>query len=270
MARTLRGQHVSMIWIFFTVVSTYFQYVSSQNSGRPQQPLQPLGDVLMLVLDKDKNQKVTMDEVNSQLKMLERLFENGEEGNEYLAMLHGVQKVAPQMFELLDMNSDKNLAKKELAYITKFEKSLGKGGGFREFLRASFKIIDTNGDDQLSVDELVAAVPSSNDDNSSALSSMAVEFHKLFPLRKTAKELEDFLRYALGGKTDNIGAKVVSDNMFWIDYDGDGMIQRNEVGKAYKTWGSKFLEISKTIRTMGPMLALLGGDMGGGGMKMEF
>merc|ERR1712176_646488 len=63
-----------------------------------QQQLQPLGDVLHMVLDKDKNQKVTMSEVDSQLGMLGELFSEqtggtDEETGGYRTMLK-VSKVA--------------------------------------------------------------------------------------------------------------------------------------------------------------------------------
>jgi len=56
-----------------------------------------------------------------------------------------------------------------------------------------------------------------------------------------------------------------------IDTDNDGYISRKEVGAAYNTGGKKFLEVSKTIKQMGPMLAMFdAGSMGrthpGGGM----
>jgi len=237
-------------------------------SQQPQK-LQPLGDVLLLMMDKNKDQKVTMEEVNSQMTMLEELFQQGdgqpgEEENENLAMVQGAKAVAPHMFQLLDSNGDQALSKSELAYTTKFEKSLKKGGGFREFIRECFALLDTDGDDRLSVDEVLRAT------TDGPLSSLADKLHALFPLRPTAGELHAVLRLALQsiGGTDVWNHASVEAGIRWIDADRDGYIQRKEVGSAYATAGKKFLETTKTIKTMGPMLAMFGGgDMG---MGMEF
>lgn len=253
---------------------------------KQQRPLQPLGDVLHLVLDQDKDQKVTMPEVNSQMSMLENLFagSEGEEGAEYRQLLKGVKAAAPTMFALLDSNSDKSLTKAELKYVTKFETSIKNGGGMRDLLRDVFSLLDADGDDQLSADELYTASQSSG-----TISDVTKRFHELFPVRKTPGELEDFVRETIesfgggGGSADNnngaldsIDREKVVESMKWIDDDGDGYIQRKEVGKYYNIAGKKFLEISKTIKQMGPMLAMFGGmDMkgggggGGGGFKMD-
>mmetsp|Transcript_5736 Transcript_5736/g.10324 ORF Transcript_5736/g.10324 Transcript_5736/m.10324 type:complete len:267 (+) Transcript_5736:80-880(+) len=230
---------------------------------KSQQPLQPLGDVLHLVLDKDKDQKVTMDEVNSQMTMLEMLFQGGEgaEGEEYRQLLKGVKKAAPKMFQLLDSNGDAKLSKFEMTYMTKFEKSIKKkDGGLRELVRDVFGILDSDGDDQLSANELLEGSKSSD-----VIAKVTVRLHELFPLRKTPQELEDFVKdtiESIGG----VSKESVAKGMAWIDDDGDGYIQRKEVGKYYNIAGTKFLEISKTIKQMGPMMAMFGGmDMGGGG-----
>lgn len=230
---------------------------ATMKSGSP--PLQPLGDVLALVLDKDKDGKVTMEEVTNQLVMLEQLFQGGsEEGSEYLELLRGVKAGAPKMFELLDSNSDKGLTKKELTYVTKFETSL-KNRSMRTLLRDWFGILDTNEDDKLSVDELFVAIPSDGG-SSEALTKMTAKLHELFPLRSTSQELEAFVQTTLKSIGGNSWDKEsVAVGMKWIDDDGDGFIQRKEVGKAYNTSGKKFLEIAQTIKQMGPMLALFGG-----------
>ena len=238
--------------------------------AQQQQQLQPLGEVLLLVLDGNKDQKVTMDEVKAQLSTLEQLFQHGddEESEEYKRLLKGVKAVSPNLFELLDSNNDGFLTKSELMYVTKFEKSLKKGGGMREFLRDVFGILDTNGDDQLSADELLDG--SKNDE---VITKITIQFRELFPLRKTAKDLEYFVKStieSIGG--NNLDKESVSKGMEWIDDDRDGFIQRKEVGKYYGIAGKKFLEISKTIKQMGPMLALFGGmdgGAGGGGFKMD-
>ncbi|KAL7539254.1 hypothetical protein ACHAXR_009113 [Thalassiosira sp. AJA248-18] len=271
-----------LIIAIIAVASSTNNVVSSQQyQPNQQQKLQPLGDVLHLVLDKDKDKKVTITEVNSQITMLGELFQNadGEEGEEYRTLLQGVKAAAPKMFELLDSNGDGALSKGELNYVTKFEKSLKKGGGMRDFLRDVFGILDSDGDDQLSADELLEG---SNTKSSDAIAKATVRFHELFPLRKTPEELESFVLGTIesiggGGGSASLDKESVAEGMKWIDDDGDGYIQRSEVGKYYNIAGKKFLEISKTIKQMGPMLALFGGGGmgmnggggGGGGFKMD-
>ena len=237
-----------LLAVFFIAVT-----VTTAQQQRNQQPLQPIGDVLHLVLDKDKNQKVTIIEVNSQLSMLESLFQNAspeddEQGGEYKLLLQGVKASAPTIFTLLDSNNDDGLTKVELQYVTKFEKSLSKGGGMRDLLRDVYEILDTNGDELLSVDELWEG--SSNDE---IITKVTDKVHTLFPVRKSSKELEEFVKRTIssigGGSGRGSGTmdkESIARGIAWIDDDNDGYVSRKEVGKAYNVAGKKFLEISKT------------------------
>lgn len=254
---------MAAFWTFFSLwlLAILPEQAFSQQGGGPP-PLQPLGDVLMLVMDSNKDQAVSMPEVQSQLKMLEGLFSQGDEGSEYLDLLRGVQAAAPQMFELLDVNGDKVLKKKELKVMEKLEKSIQKGGTFKQLVRDCFGILDTNKDDEISMEEWKAA----------DISAITAAVHELFPLRPSAEELEAVVQKLLVGSDAN--TETLSTGFFSsMDDNGDGALQRAEVGKAYNIAGRKFLEIAKTIKQMGPMLAMFGGgmDMGGaGGMRNEF
>lgn len=250
--------------------------LSSVNSQQFQQPpAQSLGDVLHQLLDKDKNQKVSLEEVNSQLDMLESIFNpaaefggqdsnNDDEVNEYKQLLSGFKSAAPTIFKVLDVNSDKSLSKSELAHVTKFEKALKKGGGMRELLRDLFSILDENTDELLSVDELVNGCG-----NDQVITKISSRVHELFPLRSDADELKEFVMSSVesvigGGAV--VDKESVAKGMKWIDDDEDGHISKKEVGKYYNLAGKKFMEISKTIKQLGPMLTMFGGmDMNGGG-----
>lgn len=250
--------------------------ISSVNSQQFQQPpAQPLGDVLHQLLDKDKNQKVSLEEVNSQLDMLESIINppgeaggldsnNDDEVNEYKKLLSGFKSAAPTIFSVLDVNSDKSLSKSELAHVTKFEKALKKGGGMRELLRDLFSILDENTDEMLSVNELVDGCG-----NDQVINKISTRVHQLFPLRSDSDELKEFvmssMESAFGGGAV-VDEESVAKGMKWLDDDGDGYISKKEVGKYYNLAGKKFMEISKTIKQLGPMLAMFGGmDMNGGG-----
>eukprot|EP00956_Cyclotella_meneghiniana_P042207 scaffold248391_cov70-Cyclotella_meneghiniana.AAC.15 len=255
---------------------------NSQGNIPPQaKPDEPLGNVLHQVLDSNKDTKVTMAEVSQQLSILDLLFSQGaageagkvdEKNRANKEMLEGLKFIAPTLFKLLDSNSDEKLTKKELEYVTKFEKSLMKGGGMRDLLRDVFGVLDTDKDDKLSADELFSASQSDK-----VISDVTVLFHKLFPLRDTAAELEVFVKTtieSIGGK-GAIDKESIIKGMKWIDEDEDGQITRQEVGKAYNSAGKQFMSISKTIKVMGPLFAMMGGSggMGGaggpGGFKMD-
>lgn len=273
------------------IVASNTDVVTSQQQQQRQQPaLQPLGDVLHLVLDKDKNQRVTMAEVDDQLSMLGLLFQNADgdkEAEEYRRLLDGAKLAAPKLFELLDSDGDGSLTKIELQYVTRFEKSLPskkEGGGMRDLLRDVFGMLDVDSDDRLSAEELSSGFASDD-----VVARATARFHELLPLRETPGELENFVRETIVGSyiggMDNkkeesvaaLAAAAADGIVRWMDDDGDGFIQRREVGRHYNVAGRKFAEISKTIKQMGPMMALFGGmgDMngggggGGGGFKMD-
>ena len=254
--------------LFALLITASASGVLSQQQQQPLQPSQPLGDALHLVFDMNKDQKVIIEEVISQLTMLNDIFKSQEtsgdpQAQEYSRMLLGARAASRSMFDLLDSNGDKALSKKELEYTTKFEDTLKKDGGMRDLLRDVFGLIDGNGDDQLSVDELLEA--SQSDD---AIAKVAVRFHELLPLRQNAEELEGFVRStieSIGGK-GTLDRERVVEGMKWIDDDGDGQIHRKEVAKYYKIAGKKFLDVSKTIKQMAPMMMMFMGGMQGGGM----
>jgi len=219
-----------------------------------QLPPTPLGEALLMMLDSDKDQMVTLAELKSRLTELEAMFQEGgdEESKEYLQFLKGTQAMAPQLFTFLDDNRDGKLSASELKFVTKFEASLKKSGQFSSFIRDSFEISDTNGDDKLSQDEWLAAP--------SQLVAITGRFllrdmqKKLFP-----NQLEDFLGQAIfwwaAGDDKKVSAPAMELFHFW-DTDKDGFVQRKEAVVAYNIAAKKFMEISKTIKKMGPMLAM--------------
>ena len=247
-----------------------------------QQPAkQSLGDVLHQALDKDKDGKVTWKETQGLLKLLDNVNrapqggENDPEVEKYNRLLSSVKAGAPTMFDMLDADpQDGGLTKKELSYVTKFVRSLKKDGGMRDFVRYAFATVDADGDDQITSKEIVEAA---KDDE--VVSKLAYKFHDLLPFRRSAEELDrlfqNFIEYFGAGKNslDEEASAMAEGIVRWFDDDGDGIVQRKEVGRHYKEAGLQFLEISKLVKEMGPMLAMFGGmdmnNMNNGGAKMD-
>lgn len=253
---------VSFASILLSCLLSWIDVVVSQN----QQPkLQPLDQVLMMVLDSDKDSKITRGEISDSMTMLKNLFGSSQE-SENSQLVDKVELYVPLIFQLLDANEDNKLSKTELKYVVKFEQSLKKNGGMRDLIRDLFGILDTNNDDLLSVVELMRSAADA------PLTVIASRVHELFPMRSSSREFKGVLGMTmvmLQGVTgaDDWNEDNAREGLRWIDSDGDGMISRTEVGGAYKASGMKFMEVAKQIKTMGPMLAMMGGGMGGG---MEF
>lgn len=253
---------VSFASILLSCLLSWIDVVVSQN----QQPkLQPLDQVLMMVLDSDKDSKITRGEISDSMTMLKNLFGSSQE-SENSQLVDKVELYVPLIFQLLDANEDNKLSKTELKYVVKFEQSLKKNGGMRDLIRDLFGILDTNNDDLLSVVELMRSAADG------PLTVIASRVHELFPMRSSSSEFKGVLGMTmvmLQGVTgaDDWNEDNAREGLRWIDSDGDGMISRTEVGGAYKASGMKFMEVAKQIKTMGPMLAMMGGGMGGG---MEF
>merc|ERR1719464_896505 len=106
--------------------------VAMSQSHQPEQPQpsQLLGDVLHTMFDKNKDQRVTMKEVDSQLALLKMIFagDTRTEAVEYQRLITGAQAAAPTFFDLLDVNGDAALTQEELIYTTHFAKAAEKDG----------------------------------------------------------------------------------------------------------------------------------------------
>jgi len=118
----------------------------------------------------------------------------------------------------------------------------------------AFKYLDSDGDSQLSVDEVLEGSK-----NSDVISRMADLFHALFPLRGTPQEMEEFVQAAvtyIGG--GNLDKESVGRHTAWLDDDGDGLIQLEEARKGYNVASKQFLDTAQTLKLMGPTMAMIG------------
>jgi Ca2+-binding EF-hand superfamily protein len=272
-------------------------------SQQQQQPLQPLDKVLLLVLDKNKDSKVTRDEVGESMLMLELLLQmppTPAEGSDtdntaaaagYSTLINWLKTSSPIIFNVLDDNNDNILSPQELKVFVQFEQSLTKKGtnGLKELVRDIFAFMDMNNDDQLSNEEISAKIvgnsSSSNnnnkdddndkkeeDDTDEELLSTKIRngLLSLFPTLRTDIVDADIMPSIMSALTTYMDEATNT-----LDTDNNGYISRSEVGKYYNTVGKKIMEVSKMIKTMGPMIAMFGGGAagggggGGGGFKMD-
>lgn len=258
--------------------------VSSQQHQQQQQQQRPLDDVLLLVLDKNKDTKVSKEELQTTLQMLDMLLQQStavtndhdgeatQEGgggmNDKLGMIGWITMASPTVFDVLDSNNDGSLSKNELNVVVQFENTLKKTGKMKGMVRDLFAHVDRNGDDQLSMDEILTRVVDSTTEFGSKLCD---GLQGLFPTLR-----HDVIQEVLLPAIINVISTYNKDNaMSTLDTDGDGYIQRREVGMYYNKMGKQFMDATKMIKQMGPMLAMFGGgDMGGaggggGGFKIE-
>ena len=250
------------------VVNAQQEYYSHRGKKQPRP--QPIGDVLFMLFDQDKDGEVTLTEVQKQLKVIEGVMapapteeiEDHPGSIEYRQMIKTAMKVAPHLFELLDANEDGVLKMWEFKFITKFERSLQKGGDMKQVLRDCFAIVDYNGDDEITKTEWFNA----------PTTEVTAVIHKLFPLRPTPEEFHGlFVKFVAtptpqvttssedGSSADETmtGGQKMSADFFTkslfasIDENRDGILQRGEVSIAYNKAGRQFLEMSKSIKQMG-------------------
>lgn len=266
--------------------------VSQQQQPPKRPPLQPLDKVLLLVLDKNKDSKVTRDEVGESMLMLEMLLQmpaipadggnNDNAAAGYSTLIQWLKTSSPIIFNVLDTNNDGTLSPAELKVFVQFEQSLTKKGtgGLKDLVRDVFAFIDMNNDDQLSNDELLAKVtvnPSSNnndddkgdDDDDTDEELLATKIRNgllsLFPTLRTDVVDADIMPLIMSAMKQYMDVAMNT-----LDTDNNGYISRSEVGKYYNTVGKKIMEVSTMIKTMGPMIAMFGGgDAGGSGFKMD-
>lgn len=241
---------------------------------RLHQPPQPLGKVLHEVFDTDKDGQVTLDEIRVGLRELKKHLANhdGLNADDISFWFADLTEMAPSLLDLLDADGDGTLSFAELEYATKFERSLLAGGGMAGLVRAAFGAFDADGDDRLSVDELLAGST-----DAAVLAGVASALHALFPLRATPRELERFVRGALAGlgitalsKEDReasnraaargsdmgMGREDMVEYIAWLDADDDGHVQRREVGKRYNWAGKQFLAVVGAVKTVGPLIVM--------------
>ena len=229
-------------------------------------PPKPLGEVLMMVFDKDKDHRVTMEEVESTMHVLRMILNegDGEGGSHYLAMLDGAQVAAPTIFAVLDSDQTGSLKSSELKWMTKFQKAL-KSGAMRNLTRSCFAALDVGPtDDKVSAAELEVAAQQ----DSPVFTAIVDLVHETFPIRKSANDLKTFVLTSLeamtGSKSGTAAGSIAESTAFkYIDTDGDGFIDKKEAGKAYGEMKILGLQLMSTIQEMGPMMAMMGGGFGG-------
>jgi Ca2+-binding EF-hand superfamily protein len=228
--------------------------VLGQPGGGP--PLQSLDAVVMQVFDKDHSGSVSPKEADSTLSALGGMVSGmkppGEEGggpSEIEGMIDSAKKFAPNFFALLDSDGSKTLNKDELKWITKFQKVL-QNGELRNLTRDVFAALDADEDGSITAAE-------SETEDQARLARVVELVREVFPLPNLLVDTADAEQSAVlrGHLKTAFGM---------LDVDSDGAVTKLEAGKAFKAFRQMFLKAAKTLREMGPMLAMFGGmDMPG-------
>ena len=226
-----------------------------------QQALQPLDSVLMQAFDKSHDGKVTLTEV---LESLDGFAAMGAMGgdpgagpNDMQKMITSAKSAAPTIFEIVDADASGGLSQKELKLFAKAEKAF-KSGTLRNLTRAMFETADGDKDGAVSAAERSAAVAPDGE----LLDKLVALVHADFAVRSTVADMRQLVLKVMGElKSTDMS---LSDGIKWLDVDGNGSIERTELGKAYKAGKEAFLKAVETLQQMGPLLAMFAG-MGGGG-----
>jgi len=219
--------------------------------------LQELHEVILQVFDKDHSGAVTASEVDVTLSAFGAMAGGmGEPGNpnEIETMIASAKEFAPQLVQLLDADGSSSLSKSELLWISKFQTVL-KNGELRNLTRDVFVALDADGDDALTADE-------AKTDDALTLAKVVTLVQEVLPLPSLMVDTADAEQRATL-------RKHLSRALELLDADGDGVVVRKEAGAAFKKFRGMFLKAAKTLREMGPMLAMFGMDgargMGGAG-----
>lgn len=211
--------------------------LSKQEEEKPKKKLEPLGAVVFSFLDKNRDKKVTIPEMNNQLMILEEISKEGGEGDEETGELRLIfkrlKKAAPYIFNLLDQDEDRRLDRDEAKVITQFEESLNHNGNAKIMLREWFEILDDDVDERLDADEILESTKSNF-----IIGEIAGTMYQFYPLRDTAFELRKHIRRAMAPMWgEELDRESVTEGMKWLDYDGDGYIQWSELIDAYTSFG---------------------------------
>jgi len=222
-----------------------------------------LGDQIFDFLDKNRDKKITIPEMNSQMMYLEKMANEGGEGDENTEELRrifrGLKRAAPYLFNLMDQDEDRRLDKQEMKFLDTFEESLNKNGNCRIFVKEVFEILDDDVDDRLDADEILEGTKSNF-----LLGEIANSMHQFFSLRDSAWELKIHIKRAMRSLWgDELDREGVVEGMKWFDTDGDGYIQWLELADIYNSFGNKFIGMAGEIKRAGPMMGMFGDDRGG-------
>ena len=235
-----------------------------------------LGDTVFYSLDKNRDNVVTIPEMNSQLLRLEQSAAKASAAGDAAddatddaaddaadgdaadgdaaspIALARLRQAAPYLFNLLDDDEDRRLDRHELRTLTRFEGSLADGAA-GDFARAVFEILDDDVDDRLSVAEVLAGTQSDF-----VLGEIATSLHELLPLRDYPHELKKHIKRAMNKFLgDNLDEKGVAEAMEWLGVYRDGYVHWLDVAKAYNSFGKKFLHLAAIIKSAGSMTGML-------------
>ena len=198
------------------------------------QPMQSLDAVIMQVFDKDHSGSVSLKETDSTLTalggMVGGMRSPGDDGggpNEIEGMIQSAKDFAPTLFGLLDSDGSKTLDKKELLWVTKFQKAL-QSGGLRNLTRDVFAALDVDEDGSVTTAE-------SATEDVAQLAAIVELVQAVLPLPNLLVDTAD------AKQRDGL-RKHLFTAMAMLDADADGAVTKLEAGKAFKAFRVMFLK----------------------------
>ena len=201
--------------------------------------MQSLDAVIMQVFDKDHSGSVTLKETDSTLTALGSMVggmrspgDSGGGPSEIEGMIQSAKDFAPTLFNLLDGDGSKTLDKKELLWVTKFQKVL-QSGALRNLTRDVFAALDTDEDGSVTTAE-------SETEDAAQLASIVELVQAVLPLPNLLVDTAD------AAQRDGL-RKHLKHAMGMLDADSDGAVTKLEAGKAFKSFRLMFLKAAKNL-----------------------
>jgi len=210
-------------------------------AGNPEPA--PLDETLMNVLDKNHDGKVMLSEVNESLDGFAAMGAMGQEPgqgpSEVTLMLRAAKIGAPGIFKLMDADASGALTQDELKWVETAYTAIATQGVLKKLVQDIFAAIDSDSDETMSEAEMRAAVESETLDVLLGIIKAQLPIPALSAESSRATLQENF-------------KEVVGH----LDTDGDGAVERKEMLAAARAFKAMFMKGVKTVKEMGPMLAM--------------
>lgn len=135
-----------------------------------------LGQIVLDVCDHDKNHGLTLYEVNITLMAIANTMPAASP--ELDDMVRQARSITPAIFRIVDEDDDKEVTGKELLWVSEMYDTLKEKPVLKGLSNAIFTVLDADGDDGLSTDEISAAIQTEG-----VVDKLIAIFDERFPVR---------------------------------------------------------------------------------------